>query len=713
MMKTGQAGSDNTSFVSNFWGHQSAGYSAIQSKTRDSLTILEELLEYYDSRISIEKEYSKKLEKLNKRLVLGSNETGSLKASLDKFSYENDQMVKYNHKFLNAVSQINYEKLLKFRDTYKKRSSKIDKHMSKIVSRLNSASNLLSNSKRKYQEDCAQIKSLRLIVQTTWGKELERNQSKLNKLEQAVSASEQNYKIDVDKYNELRDIYIRDWSISLKDFYKLEIEKINLCKINCFNFCNNVATLCVDNDHAADLARSSFAQIQPSSDLQSYGDTYGTGNKIYKELHFIDFMNGYEDVSDTPEYTIAEFENPAIEALLTRSYSTYSSATQEIDNRSNYSNSPTKNTPNRNILAKELPAVSLPPPSSPSKTSPARKPPTDSLAPESTGVAIGKSNSLYSSSPEDNQNDIFSLKENNMNAETHKFSNSNGSSNYSNPTAYSSSNYSSGSSGGERTWSSPRRSAHERKILQEKINMKSKELPVSPMNRDDKQFTERKKEIPIEKDFSMDYIARALDDLKSGGNGDINKYRKSVRIEKELHDDNHRSPFISKSDYVDDRNEVATRYESINLRTPTLTPSKVNMRSSASRARPKSMLDPVRVDDFNSINEDLLQTVIRKEKPRRKSLLMSPTKSYKNIHSILNQMSPISRKPYLIKATARYTYKAQHRGELSFKKGWNMYVIHKQEDNWFVCELAGNCSESVGMMGLVPGNYIIEGNDLF
>ncbi len=36
------------------------------------------------------------------------------------------------------------------------------------------------------------------------------------------------------------------------------------------------------------------------------------------------------------------------------------------------------------------------------------------------------------------------------------------------------------------------------------------------------------KEVPIMKDFSIDFIAKALEDLNLGGNGDISQYRKSV-----------------------------------------------------------------------------------------------------------------------------------------------------------------------------------------
>jgi SH3 domain. len=73
----------------------------------------------------------------------------------------------------------------------------------------------------------------------------------------------------------------------------------------------------------------------------------------------------------------------------------------------------------------------------------------------------------------------------------------------------------------------------------------------------------------------------------------------------------------------------------------------------------------------------------------------------------------VTHRKFIVKAIARYTYKPQQHGELFFKKGWQLYIIHKQEDNWFFCELGANADDRAGMVGLVPGNYLVEGNHLF
>ena len=111
-------------------------------------------------------------------------------------------------------------------------------------------------------------------------------------------------------YKEINEIYKRDWSISLNDFYKLEVERIQVTKINCFNYCNNIATLCVDQDLAVDLARPMFAQIQPITDLEEFSGNYGTGNKIFNDPEFVDYMTGCEE--PRVGYTLLNFPNPEI-----------------------------------------------------------------------------------------------------------------------------------------------------------------------------------------------------------------------------------------------------------------------------------------------------------------------------------------------------------------------------------------------------------------
>lgn len=730
MTRIGQVRGENTAFVNNFWGRNDTGFRVVQTKMNDALNTLQELLDFYKERIQVEKDYNKKLERLNSKIILGSHETGTLKKSLDKLSLENKQMVKDNSKFIKTASQMNYDKLNHFYSVYCKKISKIEQHMQKIINKQRDAQKSLEVSKNKYQEECSQIKSLLLLTQTTWGKELEKNEAKLNKLESSTSGTKKHYQIAITKYQDLNEIFIRDWSIALQDFYQLEIERIQICKINCFNFCNNIATLCVDNDQSVDLARAVFAQVSPAQDLQDFGDTYGAGDRIYKPPSFIDFMNGYDDVEKDSDFTVAEFENPDYNHLLSRSYSSYSQAS--------HGSSP-KQTCNKQLppVNEMLSNTNLPPPSSHTlpvtspkhmTVPPGRKPPT----------SFDRSGSVYSTN-EENKNDIFSIADK---EKSHKFNNSNGSSNYSNPTNYTNSNYSS-TSNNERNWASPRRKEKQLNQFQEQINIRSKELPSFPANQQTT-TNDSEQRVPIMKDFSIDFIAKALEDLNSGGDGDINQYRRSVRGD--ANPDGNRAqtapstPFGNsrmkpRSDYVDDHDEVATRHESIKFnptssqqyRGADLNGSPV--KSGRRKTRPKSMLDPITTNthlgyDIGDEQEDTC--IIRKpsdqsqtpnSKPRR-TLLKSPTKSYTNLHAMIdqptnNEITPVGKNSYVSKAKALYTYKPQHHGELYFKKGWFMYVIHKQEDDWFVCELADNCNDRAGMIGLVPGNYVSESNVIF
>ena len=597
-----------TLFVNNFWGNSpEKSFEIVTTKIKDSLNTLNEIINFYQEKINIEKEYTKKLEKLQSKCILGTNETGTLKQSLDKLSIENQLMINYNHKFIKTIIHTNLEKLETFQQLYTQRVNKLEHHMGKVLIKRQQALKELEYYKSKYQEECTQLKSLRLLLQTTWGRELEKNQLKFNKINSQINLTRKHYHMALVNYKEINEIYKRDWSISLNDFYKLEVERIQVTKINCFNYCNNIATLCVDQDLAVDLARPMFAQIQPITDLEEFSGNYGTGNKIFNDPEFVDYMTGCEE--PRVGYTLLNFPNPDCSNILTRTYSTYTgngNTSKQVEQKrsddklnDNIFTQPhaVQYDPNRvHAPIKEmskLPIPKLPPTNNRTKTpSPTRKPPSD-----------------YHSNYSD---DIFSKDE--------RLQSSNGSSDYSS----------------ERNWASPRKREKQLQEVQEKISRRAtndfKNIPKIP----------EPEKVPVIKDFSIDFIAKALEDLNAGGNGDVNQFRRSLRNGR------------PKSDFIDDSDEVAKRHESINFN------------------RPKSTV------------------------PRR---------------SI--KLTPVNKKPFVTKAIARYSFKPQTEGELYFKKGWKMYIIHKQEDNWFVCELGDNCLQSSGMIGLVPGNYIVEGDDLF
>ena len=849
-------------FVNNFWGSSpEQSFEIISIRIKDSIKTLYEVINFYQEKISIEKDYIKRLEKLQAKCPLGTHETGSLKRSLDKFHLENDTMIDHNVKFVKSTQDANLEKLQHFTQLYTQKVDKLRHHMSKVISRRANTLKELNVHKNKYQEECGLMKSLKLQLQTTWGKELEKNQIKYNKLSNSIAQTRNNYQYSINAFKEINDIYKRDWSISVNDFYKLEIERVQLIKINCFNYCNNIATLCVDVDQSIDLARSSFAAVQPQPDVQEFSNNYGTGNKIYNDPEYVEYMTGTEEPSIG--YTILGLRNPNHDEILTRTYSNFSQRQQvgkqqlppknlqqpprngrdngesimfnPIDDftlkaqaarpstekmiangssntntntntttsNNNHSNgvgrgsppkspfyhhitSPLKDlpkvdlqftnpleneknfdernhfvTPTKNTIFETLPykqrnaipdlsptkqinatmttnattpsnptmtPIPIPLPiSSPTQTAktkpieqhipatrqtlsppknshtPARKPPIDLLS--------HKTQSTSSSVPD---NDVFSKDE--------RLSNSGGTS----------SNYSS-----ERNWASPRRREKQLQQMQEQITRRAtnefgRRSQNSRNDAIDQQLINAKTKVPIVNDFSIDFIAKALEDLNAGGNGDVNQFRRSIRSNGNgLNAGNHernsernyergherdRESIVTstysrrpKSDYIDDHNEVAQRYESISFR------------------RPKSMVDIGGSDNgVNNVNEsfankraspDVFTTKPQQypyaQKQNRyyqtpnNSPLKSKTVELKNVKPTI-KITPVNQRPYVSTATARYTFKPQEEGELYFRKGWQMFIIHKQEDNWFVCELGPNCDDCNGMIGLVPGNYIVE-----
>lgn len=694
-----------TEFVNKFWGQQDAGFQVIQSRLKNSLSTLQELLHFYKEKIAFDREYNKKFDKLLQTTTLGSGETGSLKMALEKLQIESGNMVNQSNKFIRSVSLLNYEKLHNFYQIYHRNVIKIEAHMQKVLSRKRDYFTHLQATKEKYRSDCNQIKTLKLLCQTTWGRELDKNTAKLQKLTQTNESVRKSYHQAVDKCSEIHEIWVRDWAIALLNVYQLEIERIQICKLNCFSFCNNVASLCVDWDQSVDMARTSLAKVGAPKDVHDFAGAYGTGNKINHAPKFVDYLNGFDDDGErSSEFTVAEFVDPEFSHILSRTFSMQSGISTgsppkkgDFDSRqsptigSNYSGSPVRKSGSPSKAAeKALPAIKeplVPPTPATFKVNNTPNFEISELSPDKLGLRKQPSqNSAYTSGPDDNA-DVFDRRSNLH--DSHGLD-------YSNPTNYTSQT--------GRSWASPRRKERLAHEVQEQINRKLREMtgalpePVQPAPQ---------KNVPITKDFSIDFIAKALEDLNAGGNGDVSQFRHSVRAASQLPSQETFVQTMPASDYVDDSSEVATRYDSISFRSPDRTRPQAE-KPAAARPRPKSMVDTA----LGFSADDLTGTIVRNVKPQR-SLLKSPTKSYVNLNSLVSKVTPVTHRKYDTKARATYTYNSRENGELSFRKGWHMYVVHKQEDNWYMCELGENCGANRGKVGLVPYNYVVEGDDIF
>ena len=319
-------------------------------------------------------------------------------------------------------------------------------------------------------------------------------------------------------YKEINEIYKRDWSISLNDFYKLEVERIQVTKINCFNYCNNIATLCVDQDLAVDLARPMFAQIQPITDLEEFSGNYGTGNKIFNDPEFVDYMTGCEEprvgyITEFSKSRLLKYTYQNIFNIHRKWEYIKTSGTKRSDDKLNdnilHNHMQFSMTNRVHALSKKCRSYRYPNYHLQITERKHRRQLGNHLP-----TIIPTIQMIYFPRMKD-YNPAMALQIIVRKEIGHH-------------------------PGKEKTTSrSPRE-------ISRRATNDFKNIPKIP----------EPEKVPVIKDFSIDFIAKALEDLNAGGNGDVNQFRRSLRNGR------------PKSDFIDDSDEVAKRHESINFNRP-------------------------------------------------------------------------------------------------------------------------------------------------
>lgn len=701
-------------FVLNFWGtSRDEALAVVLQRIKHGQHTIDEVIKYYAERMLVEAEYIRRLDKVGRSVHLGRHETGLLKVLMDLMTVENQHGVDNCRKQLKLMEDT-CRQLKEFAHLYDKRTNKILGHMSKLLHKLTQAEHHLDHEQTKFRDDCGLLKGLRLQVQTTWGKELEKYQVKQVKAQQLAQHLRKLYQMAITTYNELMDIYKKDWAVALLDLYKLELERIQLLKVNCFNWCNVIATYCVDQDATVDVARTSFAQVNPATDLLEFTKAYGTGNNTLEHSKFVDYLNG--EAGDNGVHTHkVEYKDPKYNPILSKPL-----LAPETNSHVHPGAAAVQAALKYQATSVALNDV-LPP-----RAQAKRKPPQD-----------------YDDSERD-ENEVFSEPE---------LRQSQGLSKYLEPTNYTLSNYSLAS---KRLWNLPRKGEKQLKQVQEQINRQLQPLTAPAPTLDPQP------KVNIMKDFSVDFLLKALDDLNLGGTGDVLRYRKSVRRQQAQEEEFRRSQGAASStrpklDYIDDLDEVAVRYESLTFGRPKLAYAPtIHTQATDTSAATTQKFDPRKLKRMVKLPlklytdlrlvaatemvdmEPVTRTKTNPADSRRQSL---PYPSHDYAHDVDEASSlrpqahkrhlmpaaripthtPVLKQPIVGKARAKYTFHPNpnpdphdlnQKSEMFFRKGWTMYIIQRQEDDWYWAELLPACGPGhAGRVGLVPGNYLDEGGE--
>ncbi|OAA79345.1 SH3 domain protein [Akanthomyces lecanii RCEF 1005] len=305
------------SFANNFWGKDDAGVHPLLDRMGAAKQTNDELKSFYSARASLEDEYAKKLLNLSKK-SLGSQETGSLKASLDTLRGEVESMGKQHQSIAAQMKTELEEPLSAFAGGMKERRKIVQNVIEKILKTKIQQTQQVNKTRDKYEQECLKIKGYLAQGHMVMGQEERRNKAKLEKTQITLATSNTEYETAIKALEETTVRWNREWKAAADKFQDLEEERLDFTKSSLWTFANIASTVCVSDDASCEKIRLSLESMEVEKDITSFIAERGTGQEIPDAPKYINFRRGDVDsqseVSDDDHYSVAQFPrsiNPA------------------------------------------------------------------------------------------------------------------------------------------------------------------------------------------------------------------------------------------------------------------------------------------------------------------------------------------------------------------------------------------------------------------
>lgn len=599
----------------------------------------EELLAFHKERIQLEEEYSRRLNAISKK-TRGTYETGFLRESFETLRNETEQM---SRSHLNQARKLHSEALLKvdaFLSNFLAKCKPLETSVENLRKNKNQLEVQVSRLKEKYANEVSKLNTYIAQENLLLGKELEKNHDRTFRQQQIVSELRSEYHHATQKLEETQKVWISEWKNASSKLQDLEMERIQFIVSNLWEYTNTVSTSCVTDDAACENVRASLEQCDPQKEISTFVKKFKTGSEIYSSPKFVDYLNGGDERDSNP--VIIE----KAQLFDSRSTSAASQQQQQKQPVSRLHSQVSSSTFDHHTQAKSTPKLQRrPPPSDDGQTS-ISNPSSTGLQREESGYSNPTSISSFTESV-DNEARL--------------------SKNWNSPLRRRSRNSEFGES-----WNSGRKNSSRKSFILE-------QQPTKPQQQ--QQYVVPPNEDPLR---------ATLEDLKIGGNGDMNKFRELLQ--------NNGHPNQITNTRSEPRKSKPTIIDL--TETPPLQPdfssSMSSDRTNATTIRPKSMI----MDTTTNFSDE--------KSMKRSSFhagLRSQSKSSINLQAKVssNGLPLVTREGRRVIKHARaiFDFKATIEGELSFKENDLLLVVHMQDDGWWECEKLDN-----GKTGLAPYNYL-------
>lgn len=306
------------SFANNFWGKDDAGVDPLLERMHHAKQTCDELKAFYSARSALEEEYARKLLQLSRK-PLGSQEGGTLKASMDTLRGEVESMGKAHQSIAQQMKVELEEPLVAFAGAMKERRKIVQNGIERLLKTKIEQTRQVHKTRDKYEQECLKIKGYLAQGHMVMGQEERKNKAKLEKTQVQVAQSNHEYETAIKILEETTGRWNRDWKAAADKFQDLEEERLDFTKTSLWTFANLASTVCVSDDASCEKIRLSLENCEVEKDIMTFINEYGTGQEIPDPPKYINFCRG--DASDTQSeaseddrYSVAQFQrtiNPA------------------------------------------------------------------------------------------------------------------------------------------------------------------------------------------------------------------------------------------------------------------------------------------------------------------------------------------------------------------------------------------------------------------
>ncbi|KAL1989409.1 hypothetical protein VTN96DRAFT_171 [Rasamsonia emersonii] len=315
--RTGDGPTVALSFANNFWGKDDAGVIPLLERMHNAKVTCDELKAFYSTRAAIEDEYARKLLALCRK-PLGSNETGTLRASLDVVRGETEAIAKAHSAIASQMKTELEEPLAAFAGGMKERRKIVQSGIERLLKKKNEQTHAVNKARDRYEQDCLRIKGYLAQGHMVMGQEERKNKAKLEKTQIQLASNSSEYEAAVKVLEETTGRWNKEWKAACDKFQDLEEERIDFTKSSLWSYANISSTVCVSDDASCEKIRLSLENCEVEKDIATFIKEKGTGQEIPDPPKFINFCRGDVDTSSEASeeegYSVAQFQraiNPA------------------------------------------------------------------------------------------------------------------------------------------------------------------------------------------------------------------------------------------------------------------------------------------------------------------------------------------------------------------------------------------------------------------